>query len=448
MQVTKEFANRLVQQTIDKGATACEVIISDATEFSVQVRLDEVETLKESTSRGIGLRVLYEGRQASVSTSDFDEKALSNLIDEAIGLAKVTSVDDTAGLPPVAELAHEFPDLKLYDPQIAELPTDLKINLAKQAEKAALSFDPRITNSEGGNFDSSTGKMVLANSLGFAGEYSRSRCALSTVPVAVDAGQMQRDSWGDSKRFFSALENPESIGKRAAERTLKRLGARKVKTQDAPVVFDQMTARDLLGYIFSATSGDAVFRKASFLVGKLEEKVASDALTVIDDGTIESGLGSRPFDGEGLPIRRTVVIEKGVLRSYLLNTYTAKKLGLKSTGNASRGLTGAPHVGHNNFFIEPGTFTTEQIIGSVKNGLYLTDVFGFGVNTVNGDFSLGAAGTWIENGQLTFPVEEITVASNLKDMLMDIEMVGNDLDFRGTSAAPTLKVSRMIISGE
>jgi PmbA protein len=252
MQVTKEFANRLVQQALDKGATACEVIVSDATEFSVQIRLDEIETLKESASRGLGLRVLYEGRQASVSTSDFDEKAVSNLIDEAISLAKVTSVDDTAGLPSVSDLAHEFPDLKLYDQHVAELSTDVKIDLAKRAERAALAYDPRITNSEGSSFDSLTGRTVLANSLGFAGEYPRSKCSIVTIPVAVEGGQMQRDGWTDAKRFFSALEDPDSIGRRAAERTLKRLGSRKVKTQNAPVVFDQKTARDLLGYIFSS----------------------------------------------------------------------------------------------------------------------------------------------------------------------------------------------------
>lgn len=448
MAVTAEFANKLVQQAIDKGATACEVIVSEATEFSVQVRLSEIETLKESTSRGLGLRVLYDGRQSSVSTSDFDEKAVSRLVDEAIELAKVTSVDDTAGLPAVADLAHEFPDLKLYDPKIAELSTDAKIDLARRTEDAAQAYDARITNSEGGSFDSSTGHTVLANSLGFIGEYKGSKCSLQTIPVATQDGQMQRDGWADSKRFFSELEDADSLGKRAAERTLRRLGARKVKTQETPIVFDPMTANELLGYIFSSISGDAIFRKASFLVGKLEEKIASDVLTVIDDGTILSGLGSRPFDGEGLPIRRTVAIDKGVLRSYLLNTYTAKKLGLQSTGNASRGLTGAPHVGHNNFFIEAGPHSPEEIIGTISNGFYLTDVFGFGVNTVNGDFSLGAAGLWIENGKTTFPVEEVTVASNLKDMLMNIEMVGNDLEFRGRTAAPTLKLSRMIISGE
>jgi len=448
MHVTTDFAKKLVQQALDKGATACEVIVAESTEFSVQVRLAEVETLKESTSRGIGLRVLYDGRQASVSTSDFDENAVGALVYDAIELAKITSVDDTAGLPSLTDLAREFPDLKLYDPKIAELTTDEKIGLARRAEQASLSVDPRITNSEGGAFDSSTGRTVLANSLGFVGEYQGSKCSLQTVPVATENGQMQRDGWADSKRYFSSLENPESIGRKAAERTLRKLGARKVKTQETAVVFDQTTARDLLSYIFASISGDAVFRKASFLVGKLDEKIASEALTVIDDGTMVGGLGSRPFDGEGLPIRRTVAIEKGVLRSYLLNTYTAKKLGLKSTGNASRGLTGAPFVGHNNFFIESGPFSPDDIIKSVPNGFYLTDVFGFGVNTVNGDFSLGAAGLWIENGKLAYPVEEVTVASNLKDMLMNIEMVGNDLEFRDRTSAPTLKLSRMIISGE
>jgi PmbA protein len=256
---------------------------------------------------------------------------------------------------------------------------------------------------------------------------------------------MQRDYWYDVRRKLSEMDSPEQIGEMAAKRTLRKLNGRSVQTQTVPVVLEPNMARDLVGDIFSAVSGESIFRKASFLVGQLGERVASNGLTVIDDGTRQSGLGSRPFDGEGLPTRQTVVIKDGVLESYLLNTYTGRKLGMRSTGNAGRGLVGAPSVEAGNLFIQPGPHTPEEIIKSVSRGFYVTELIGFGVNIVTGDYSRSASGIWIENGELTFPVQGVTIAGNLKEMLQSIEMIGNDLDFRGGVVSPTLLIGGMTI---
>jgi PmbA protein len=238
------------------------------------------------------------------------------------------------------------------------------------------------------------------------------------------------------------------VGEEAARRTLRRLGARKIPSTRAPLVFDPMVAASILGNVFDAANGGAVYRQASFLTGKLGEKIAGANITVIDDGTMPGGFGTAPFDGEGVPTRRTVVIESGVLKSYLLNTYTARKLNLQTTGNASRGLAGNPGIGSGNFFLQPGIKTPQQIIGDIKQGFYVTEFLGFGVNLVTGDFSRGASGLWIENGELTFPVEEVTVAGNLKDMLCNITAIGNDLEFRSSTACPTLRIDGMMIAGE
>ena len=259
---------------------------------------------------------------------------------------------------------------------------------------------------------------------------------------------MQRDYWFSLARTISKLESAESVGREAARRTLRRLGSRKIASTEVPIVLDPMVAGSILDNIFDAVNGDAIYRQSSFLANKLGEKIAAGNITVVDDGTIPGGFGTEPFDGEGIPTRRTVVIENGVLKSYLLNTYTAKKLGLKSTGNASRGLAGTPGIGAGNFFLQKGERTPQQIIGGIKQGLYVFQFLGFGVNMVTGDFSRGASGLWIENGELTYPVEEVTVAGNLKDMLNNISEIGNDLEFRGSLAAPTLRIDGMMIAGE
>lgn len=270
---------------------------------------------------------------------------------------------------------------------------------------------------------------------------------MSAVPVAKDGNSMERDYWFSLARSADRLDSPEEIGTTAAKRALRRLGARKVATQRAPVVFEPRTARTLIDNIFDAVSGDTVYRNESFLAGKLGQKVAHENVTVIDDGTIPGLFGTSPFDDEGAPSRRTVVIERGVLKSYLLNSYTARKLGMRTTGNAARGLTGNAGVGHGNMYLEKGTSDPDDIIKSIKNGFYVTELMGFGVNVLTGDYSRGAAGMWIENGELAYPVSEVTIASTLPEMLAGIEMIGSDLRFRGSVAAPTLKIAEMMVSG-
>lgn len=443
--LTKEAAAEIAEEAVRRGASAAEVVMRHRTEFSIGVRLDEIETLKQSTDQALGLRILIEGKQASVSGSDFSRDAVILLIKEAIELARATSPDDTAGLPEPGEFAKSIPDLDLYDEEIEKLSTEDKIEMALRAERAAAAHSDRIVNFDGGGFDSASGTAILANSLGFAGQYRGTSCSLVSVPVAEEDGKKQRDYWYDVRRKLSDLDTPEEIGVMAAKRTLRKLGGRPVPTQSVPVVFEPNIARDLVGDIFEAVSGDAIFRKASFLVGQLGERVASERLTVIDDGSMLRGLGSRPFDGEGLPTRKTVVIRNGVLENYLLNTYTARKLGMRSTGNAGRGLIGAPTVEAGNLYIEQGHYSPQEIVRSISKGFFVTELIGFGVNIVTGDYSRSASGLWIENGELTFPVQGVTIAGNLKEMLGSIEMVGNDLDFRGSIVSPTLLIGRMTI---
>lgn len=445
VELTKEFALGIVEKALGRGAGAVEVIVRQRTEFSIGVRMGEVETLQESTDRGLGLRVLLDGKQASVSGSDFSVDALNRLIAEAIELVKATSVDEHISLPQPEEYAVDIEDLDLYDPEVERLTPEDKIEMALRSEAAARAVSPLITNFEGGGFDSAYGSLILANSLGFAGEYRGTSFSLATVPVATGDGRMQRDYWYDVRRHLEDLTAPEELGRKAAERALRKLGGRPVPTQNVPVIFEPNVARDLIGDIFQAASGEAVFRKASFLVGQLGEVVASNKVTIIDDGRIRRGVGSRPFDAEGLPTRRTAVIRNGVLENYLLDTYTARKLGMKSTGNASRGLVGAPGVETGNFFLEAGESSPQEMIGSVSKGLLVTELLGFGVNIVTGDYSRSASGIWIEKGELTFPVQGITIAGNLKEMLRAIEVVGNDLEFRGSVVAPTILIGRMTI---
>ncbi len=446
--ITAELLSDIVNQAVKRGATDAEAIGVEATEFEVEIRLGEVEKLQEAASRGIGLRALYHGRQASSSTSDVSPQAIDELISSAVEMAKLTSIDEAAALPLRNELAREIADLGLNDPGVGALTTERKIEMARSAEDAARGADPRIMNSEGSACSTTMSKTILVTSAGFAGEYRGTTCALMVEPIAKEDGQMQVAAWGDRQRALASLDSPEALGREAARRALRKLNARKVTTQEAPIIFESSAAEDLLGDFFVAVDGYSILRRASFLVGRLGETIAAPELTVIDDGRMRGAVGSRPFDGEGLATQRTVVVENGVLKTYMLNTYTARKLGSRSTANATRALTGAPTVGLSNFFIAPGVYKADEIIASVKKGFYVTEMIGFGYNTVTGDFSRGASGWWIEDGKLAFPVEEVTIAGNFREMLRGIEMIGNDLRFRGRVAAPTIKIDRMMVSGE
>lgn len=442
-----ELAAELLAQAKKQGANEAEIMVAEGQTFSVQVRLSAVECLTKAKEKRLGVRVFFGKRSASTSTSDFSKDSLDRLVADTCALAKAVAEDQTSGLPPPAQMAKDQPDLDLYDP--IELKTDHQIEIARRAEAAAMESDPLITNSEGAEFNSSSGRVLLANSLGFEGQYRSSSFSVSVSPIATgsNGGGMQRDSWYAVQRKFGKLDSPEAVGQEAAKRALRRLGARKVATCRVPVIFDQETAGSLLSNLCGAVSGYALYKGASFLIDRLGTKLAPNFVTVYDDGRMVGGLGSHPFDGEGLPTRKTTLMERGMLTSYLLDTYSGRKLGLESTGNASRGVGDSPSVGPTNFYLQPGRTDPGDIIRSVRRGLYVTELIGFGVNMVTGDYSRGAAGLWIENGELVYPVEEITIAGNLKQMFADIEVVGNDLEFRGRIASPTIKIREMTVAG-
>jgi PmbA protein len=442
----RDLAADLLKKARRAGADAADLLIAEGTEFSVTVRRGEVETLTDAGSKALGIRVFVGKRSASSYTSDFSPSALHALVGNAVEMARVTGEDPASGLPDEMVPPEEI-ELEMYDASVPALPAAERIERARRAEAVALAAAPEITNSQGGSWGSGEGRIVFANSLGFMGSYRTTSASLSVVPVAEKDGQMERDYWYTSGRGLSDLLSPEEVGRIAAERTLRRLGARKVATAEVPVVFDPETAADLLGTLFSAMSGYSVYRNATFLKDRLGEAVASPLLTVVDDGRRVRGLGSRPFDGEGLPTRRNVPLEKGVLRHYLCDSYSARKIGAKPTGSARRGVGGGPSVGAGNLYLEPGSATPDTIVGEVDRGLYVTDLIGFGVDLVSGDYSQGAVGHWIEKGRLVHPVHEVTIAGNLKEMLKDVDAVGNDLVFRGSVAAPTLRVRKMTVSG-
>lgn len=442
----EQIAVDLVDRAMRGGASAADVTVYEADEFSTALRLGQIEKLKEAASKALGLRVFRGVRSASSFSSDFSPASLEKLVERTLAMAQVTSEDPASGLPDAGLLGRHEGDLHLYSEDVATLSTDDRIDYARRAEQAALSADPRIKNSEGSWFEASVGRRAYANSLGFVGSYRSSYCAGSVAPVAEEGG-MQRDYWYSVARSRSGMDSPEAVGRKAAERTLRKLGGRKRPTCQAPVIFDPETAPSLIGHIFEAVRGDAIYRSASFLTGKLGQKVANENVTILDDGLRPGGFGTRPFDGEGIPASVTPVIEKGVLTNYLLNCYTARKLNMRTTGNASRGVSGPPGVGPKNFYLAPGTHSPEEIRKSIKSGFYVTDLIGFGVNVVTGDYSRGAAGMWIENGEFAYPVEEVTIAGNLAEILNHIDMVGSDLEFHSAIAAPTLLISGLTVAG-
>jgi PmbA protein len=443
-----ELARDIVRRAMEAGATGAECTISEGDEFSASVRMRELENLKEAGSRAAGLRILAGRKTGSSYTSDLSREGIERMIRGAMELADITTEDPHAGLPDPDDLGSIGGDLAIYEPEIERLETEFKIEQAKCAEAAALDADPRIVNSEGAGFETHTGRHVFANSLGFLGEYRSSYCSIGVVPVARDGESMERDSWWSAARSFGRLEPAEQVGRTAARRALRRLNPVKVPTQKVPVVFESKVAGSLLDSIFDAVHGMAVYRHESFLAGKLGEQIASEDVTIIDDATMPGLFGTSPFDDEGVPSRRTVVIERGVLKSYLLNSYAARKLGMKTTGNASRGLAGNAGIGHGNFYAAAGVQSPEAIVAGVANGFFVTELIGMGVNIVTGDYSRGAAGLWIRNGELAHAVSEVTIAGNLRDMLKNVEAVGNDLEFRGSLASPTLKIGEMTVGGK
>lgn len=429
------------------GATAADAVLVQQASFSAGVRLGEIEKLTDAREKRLGIRVFVGERSALAATADLTRGGLARCATDTVALARVTQPDPQHGLPERGALATEAPDLDLYDDAAAVPAPENAIARAREAEAAALGSDPRLSNSEGAEFSQTAATIAYASTLGFDGGYRSSIFHLGVEPVAVSDGRMQRDHWYARARHLSRLDDAAEIGRKAAARTLRRLGGRRVPTQEAPVVFEAEVAASLLRHLASAVVGQSLYRGTSFLLGKLGERVAAPLVTVVDDGRMPGGHGSRPFDAEGLPTRRTTVIEQGRLASYLLDTYSARRLGLASTGNAARSVGDAPSAAPTNLYLAAGDTSPDEIIASVDRGLLVTELIGFGVNPVTGDYSRGAAGLWIEHGEITHAVEEITIAGNLLEMFRDIELVGSDLEFRGSVAAPTLKISRMTIAG-
>jgi PmbA protein len=428
-----------------RGATAADGFLVEESRFSASVRMREIETINHSREQRLALRVFAGRASAAASTSDLSRESLERVVDEATALAKITAEDPHAGLPAPSALIERVPDLDLEDRGDDLSPED-KIEIARRAEAAALESDPRITNSEGAEYSDRRARYAYATSHGFVQGYSTTSFGISVAPIASRNGEMQRDYWYSSARKRARLLDPAVVGRTAATRALRRLGARKMKTVEVPVVFDPDTAASLVRSIAGAASGPSLYRRASFLLDRLGTKIASSAVTIVDDPLIPAALGSRPFDGEGLATRRSVLVGEGVLESYLLDTYSARKLGLESTHHAGRDGSGVS-VSTSNLMLLPGKTSPQELIGSIANGFYVTELIGFGVNGVTGDYSRGAVGLWIENGELAYPVEEVTVAGNLLEMLAAIDGVGDDLVLRDRTVAPTLRISRMVVAG-
>ncbi len=450
----QQLATDIVTKAVKAGATDAEVTIREGDEFSTVVRMGEVETLKESGSRGMGLRVLVASENGHrVASTSIERLLRGRRRASGAGRAGFGAALRRKILSPALLIPTNSANLRAISSCITRTST-----LSKPPSASNTPAVPRprrwpLTRASptamAAASTRASGRKVFANSRGFIGEYRASSCSISASPIALGKNdEMQRDYWYTYARSLTKLDTPESVGIEAARRTLRRLDARRVKTQQVPIIFAPEIARSLIGAIFDAASGDSIYRGASFFTGKLGEKVADASVTVIDDHTIVGGFGTSPFDGEGLPSRRTVIVERGVLTNYLLNTYTGRKLGMKSTGNAARGLAGNPGIGSGNLFLVAGSATPQEILNGVQSGLYVTELMGQGVNMVTGDYSRGASGQWIENGELIYPVQEITIAGNLKEMFRNITAIGNDLEFRGSVASPTLRVDGMTIAGE
>lgn len=420
------------------GATASNVTIEAGDGVSIGVRMGEVDKLSGADGRDLTFRAFVGQNSATTSTSDFRRASLTKMVRNTIAIARASVADEFAGLPDAQFLVSlaGIPDLDLYDPSLAKVAVEKKIELALAAERAARAYDKRITNTQRSGFADGTTIHVYANSHGFVGSYTKASCHLYVSCIAEEAGKMEGGHWGSPARRLDDLESAQAIGEKAAERALRMLGAKKVKTQVAPVVYDQFMAGRLVGQLISAASGTAIYRGMSFLVGKLGEKIAADNVTIVSDGHMKGALGSKPFDGEGLTTARRTIIGAGVLETFLIDAYAGRKLKTNPNGAS------AP-----NLHLVPGKATQEEIIASVSSGLFLTSVSGMGFNGTTGDYSMGASGIWIEDGKLTYPVSEITVASNILEMFAGIEMVGNDLDLNHSSS-PTLKIKSMSVSGE
>jgi PmbA protein len=450
-EIQHEIVRRAIERARMAGASQADVVLVQSDSRESRVRDQEIEFVKQADERCLGIRVLV-GREggfssAVTSTCDLSEQAVDRMAEETVALAQATAPDPHAGLPD-SDFASDLPDLNLIELEDRQVPIETGIDAARRAERAARDFDSRIQNSEGSQTSSDFSRIVYANSEGFLAGYDSAYHSLFSEPLAIDGENKERDYWLSVGRRIADLEDAASVGRKAAERALRRLGGRRLQTCEVPVLFDSMTAPSLLGQLSSCLSGYAIYREASFLAGRMGDRIASPLFTLIDDGRLPAGLGSKPFDGEGLPTRRNVLVDEGILQSWLLDSYSGRKLGLPSTGNASRGAGSGPGVGATNLWLESGSGTLDELVADTERGLLVTELIGMGFNPTTGDYSRGASGLWIEEGRIAYPVEEITIASNLLDMLQGIDAVGAELEWRGRIAAPPLRIKKMTVAGE
>jgi len=447
----KTIVDEALERVRSAGADTADVVLVRGRSLEARVRKETVDFVKQAQEQVLGIRALIQAeggmKTAITSTSDLAPEAITRMAGETVALARATAADPAAGLPE-GNFATDLPDLELHDPADQGIAADDRIADAARAESAAWSRDERISNSEGSQVGSDFSTVTYGNSAGFLAEYQCATHSLFSEPLAGEGDDMRRDYWMTVGRRLSELDSPEEVGRQAADRALRRLGARRVNTEEVPVIFEPMQAAGLIRQLASLVSGYSGYRGTTFLKDRLGERIAPKNITIIDDGRIPGGLGSKPFDGEGLATRRNVIVDEGRLEGWLLDSYSARKLEMKSTGSASRGAGSAPGVGTTNLWLEPGQPTLDEIIADTPRGLLVTELMGMGFNPVTGDYSRGAAGLWIENGEIIYPVEELTIASNFGDMLENIDAVGSELLWMGSVASPPLRISAMTVAGE
>ena len=431
-----DVAKATLDEAKRQGVTAAEASVSLSQGLAVTVRLGEVETVEQTRDKGLGVTVYFGHRTGSASTTDLSAAAVRDTVRAACAIARFTAEDDCAGLADADRLARTIPDLELLHPWHPGV--ERAIDMARACEAAALAIDPRITNSEGATLSTHEGLEIYANTHGFSGTLAGTRHSLSAAVIAQDAGGMQRDYWFTVSRRADALEDAKAVGERAARRALKRLSARKLETRRAPVIYDAPVATSLLSHFVGAIRGESLYRGASFLIDHLGKPIFAPHVRIYEQPHLKGALGSTPFDNEGVATAPRDLVRDGILQGYVLDSYSARKLKMQTTGNAG---------GVHNLTIEPGKLGFQELLKQMGTGLFVAELIGYGVNTVTGDYSRGAAGFWVENGELAYPVEEITIAGNLRDMFRGIVAVGSDVDVRGNIRTGSILIDSVTIAG-
>ncbi len=444
----QDLAQSVVERATARGATAAEVYVRQGIETEIAVRNGEIEQLSEGGPKSVGIRLWRDDRSASTYATDFSDDALDRLIGDTLDLAKLTDPVPEAALVDSERLATDIPDLNLFDAGIRDLSAADKLALARDTETAARDADPRITTSGGASYGDLIMGHALANSHGFSAGYQETFLSFSVEVIADDVGGKKRSGrWYSFGRHRDQLESAASVGATAAERAVRQLGAGPVPTRTLPVVFDPYMAASLLGMLFSVIQGGSVERRSSYVADRMGERIGSDLLTLIDDPTLLRAPGSKPYDGEGQPARKTTFIDGGVLKSFALNSYSARKLGLTPTGHSSRPASGSPGETNSNLYLAGGTQSPEALIADIDYGFYCESMMGFGFNPATGDFSRGAGGRLIENGKLTRPVSEVTVSSNFLDLFNALDAVANDRPTNRSTSSPTIRIAQMTLAG-